>query len=55
MIRLKDMTQDYFYLDEDNYQVIGHNTNQKYKLGDEILIKIKKADFQKREIDFELA
>jgi len=55
MIRLKDMNQDYFYLDEDNYQVIGNNTNQKYKLGDEIYIKIKNADFKKREIDFELA
>ncbi|MFW5721025.1 MAG: S1 RNA-binding domain-containing protein, partial [Bacteroidota bacterium] len=55
MIRLKDMNKDYFYLDEDNYQVIGHNTNKKYKLGDTIDIRIKRADFQKREIDFELA
>ena len=55
MIRLRDLSDDYYYLDEDNYQVIGHNTKRKLKLGDEINIRIKRADFQRKEIDFELA
>lgn len=55
MIRLKDLTDDYYYLDEENYQVIGNNTGIKYKLGDEITISIKSVNFQKKEIDFELA
>jgi len=52
MVRLKDLADDYYYLDEDNYQVIGHNTKNKYKLGDEITIKIKSVDAQRKEIDF---
>jgi ribonuclease R len=52
MVRLKDLVDDYYYLDEDNYQVIGHNTKNKYKLGDQITIKIKSVDSQRKEIDF---
>ena len=53
MIRLRDLSDDYYYLDEDNYQVVGYNTKKKLKLGDPIMIRIKSADFQKKEIDFE--
>ncbi len=55
MIRLGDLDDDYYYLDEDNYQVIGHNSNRKFKLGDEINIIIKSVDAQRKEIDFVLA
>jgi len=52
MVRLKDMSDDYYYLDEDNYQVIGFNTKKHLKLGDPINIKIKTVDIQRKEIDF---
>jgi ribonuclease R len=52
MVRLKDMNDDYYYLDEDNYQVIGFNKKRKYKLGDSLMIKIKGVDAQRKEIDF---
>ncbi len=55
MIRLKDLTDDYYYLDEDNYQVIGQNTKRKFKLGDEISIQLKSVDYQRKEIDFVLS
>jgi ribonuclease R len=55
MIRMRDLSDDYYYLDEDNYQVIGNNTKRKFKLGDEIMIRLKAADFQRKELDFELA
>jgi ribonuclease R len=52
---MRDLSDDYYYLDEDNYQVIGNNTKRKFKLGDEIMIRLKAADFQRKELDFELA
>ncbi|TVQ06443.1 MAG: ribonuclease R [Bacteroidetes bacterium] len=55
MIRLKDLDDDFYYLDEDNYQVIGHNSKRKFKLGDKINIVIKSVDAQRKEIDFVLA
>jgi ribonuclease R len=54
MIRMRDLSDDYYNLDEENYQVIGYKTKRKFKLGDEINIRIKAADFQRKEIDFEL-
>ncbi len=54
LIRLSDLDDDFYYLDEDNYQVIGHNTNNKYKLGDKINVKIKSANIFKKEVDFSL-
>jgi ribonuclease R len=55
MIRLKDLEDDYYFLDEDNYQVIGQNKKKVFKLGNSIQIRIKRADFLKRELDFVLA
>lgn len=54
MIRLSDMDEDYYYLDEDNYRVLGFNTRIEYKLGNPVRIRIKRADFLKKELDFEL-
>ena len=55
MIRIADMEDDYYYLDEDNYQVVGFNSKRKYKLGDPITIVIKAVNAQRKEIDFRLA
>jgi ribonuclease R len=55
MVRLSDMADDYYYLDEDNFQVIGHNKRKVYKLGSPVKIRIKSTDFIKKELNFELA
>jgi len=54
LVRLRDISDDYYYHDEDNYQVIGHNSGRKYKLGDKVRVRIKRADILKKELDFEL-
>ncbi len=54
MVRLRDMEDDYYFLDEDNFRVIGYNTQKEYKLGDPVRIRIKRADFLKKELDFEI-
>ncbi|MDR4988752.1 MAG: ribonuclease R [Bacteroidales bacterium] len=54
MVRLRDMDDDYYYLDEENFRVVGHNTREEYKLGSPVRIRIKRADFLKKELDFEL-
>ena len=55
MVRLRDMDDDYYYLDEDNFRVIGYNKRQEFKLGSPVRIRIKRADFLKKELDFVLA
>lgn len=54
MIRLRDIEGDYFYLDEKQHRIIGHNTSRSYRLGDEINIRVTKADLVNKRIDFEL-
>ncbi|WP_207426387.1 ribonuclease R [Pedobacter sp. SYSU D00535] len=54
MVRLKDITDDFYVLDEKNYCIIGQRKKKKYQLGDEVKIRVKKVDLGKRQIDFTL-
>ena len=54
MIRLKDISDDFYVLDEKNYCIIGQRKKKKYQLGDEVRILVKKVDLSKRQIDFTL-
>jgi ribonuclease R len=54
MVRLKDMRDDFYYLDEDNYQVVGQRHGDKFKLGDRVYIVVKKIDLSKKQMDFAL-
>jgi ribonuclease R len=53
MISLKYLDDDFYYLDEENYRVIGHQFGKEYKLGDPIRIRVKKIDLAKKQMDFE--
>lgn len=52
MVRLRDITDDFYTLDEKNYAIIGQQKKKTYQLGDEVQIKVKKVDLEKRQIDF---
>lgn len=54
MIRLRDLSGDYFTFDEENYRVVGHNTGKTVNLGDKLRIQVKEADLVRRRLDFEL-
>ncbi len=55
MIRLRDLDDDFYYLDEENYKVIGHRYGNEFKLGDPIRIRVKHIDIRKKHLDYELA
>ncbi|MBB5619027.1 ribonuclease R [Pedobacter cryoconitis] len=54
MIRLKDIADDFYVLDEKNYCIVGQRKKKKYQLGDEVKVKVKRVDLSKRQIDFSL-
>ncbi len=54
MIRLRDMDDDFYILDQPNYCIIGQRRKKKYQLGDEVTIKVKSVDLVKKQIDFSL-
>jgi ribonuclease R len=55
MVPLRDLEDDRYFFDEDNYCVIGQNTNKKYQLGDKIRIRIANADLERKQLDFTIA
>jgi len=54
MVRLRDITDDFYALDEKNYAIIGQRKKKRYQLGDEVKIKVKTVNLAKRQIDFTL-
>ena len=54
MVRLRDLTDDFYVLDEKNYCIIGQRRKKKFQLGDDVTIMVKKVDLSKRQIDFSL-
>jgi ribonuclease R len=54
MIRLRDISDDFYTLDEKNYAIIGQRKKKTYQLGDEVQIRVKNVDLTKKQIDFTL-
>ena len=54
LVSIKSMSDDFYYLDEDNYQMIGQRYDHKYRLGDAVRIKVVRVDLIKKQMDFEL-
>jgi ribonuclease R len=54
MVRLRDLDDDFYFLDEENYQVIGQRFGHQYKLGDTVRVKVKRIDLSKKEMDFQI-
>ena len=51
---LRDIEGDFFEFDEQRYEIIGRSTGLRMTLGDAVRVRIKRADLQKRQLDFEL-
>lgn len=54
LVRIKDIQSDFYIFDEKQYALIGQSTKNVYQLGDEVTIKVKKADLEKKQLDFYL-
>jgi ribonuclease R len=52
LIRIRDIDDDFYELDEENYCLIGKKTKKKYQLGDLVTVELKSADLAKKQIDF---
>ena len=54
LVLLREMRSDYFEFDEKLYRLKGRATKKIYRLGDEVRIRVKKADLESKTLDFEL-
>jgi len=54
MVRLRDLDDDFYYLDEENFQVIGQRYSERLKLGDTVRIRVKRIDLARKQMDYDL-
>ncbi|MEX2362647.1 MAG: ribonuclease R, partial [Balneolaceae bacterium] len=55
MIGMSDLKTDYFVYDQKSHSLAGRKSGKRYQLGDEIRVRVKSTNLQKRQIDFALA
>lgn len=55
MIPIRDLDDDFYTFDDKNYCLVGRRYHKKYQLGDELTIKVAKANLDKKQLDFCLA
>jgi len=51
LIRFNELKDDYYYLDEDNYRIIGRQFGNMYRLGDKVNVLVKDVDMEQRQLD----
>ncbi|WP_129596224.1 ribonuclease R [Anaerophilus nitritogenes] len=54
LVRISSLVDDYYIYDEENHLFRGERTKKAYRIGDEVKIKVIRADISQREIDFTL-
>jgi ribonuclease R len=54
MVRIRDIKDDYYRFDQDEYALVGEATKNTYQLGDEVIVKVKQADLVRKHLDFTL-
>lgn len=54
MVRIKDISSDYFIFDEKQYALIGQANKKMYQLGDQVVVTVKNTDLERKHLDFNL-
>ena len=54
MIHIRELADDFYEYDEENYRIKGRSTGKVFTLGDKVNIEVVKADLQKKQLDYRL-
>ena len=54
MVPLKNLTDDFYLVNEDDFTVIGRKYSKRFSLGDNIKVKLSQIDMDNLRIDFTL-
>lgn len=55
LVSMRELNRDDFFdLDEENYCLIGRNSNKRYQLGDKVMVEVLRANLPKKQLDFAL-
>lgn len=54
LIKMEDLSDDYYFFDEINLQLIGKRTGKHFKMSDKVKVKVVNASKREKTIDFEI-
>ena len=54
MVHIRELDDDFYEYDEDNYCIRGRHSGKEYTLGDGVTVEVVKADLVKKQLDFVL-
>lgn len=54
LVRIKDLGDDFYKLDQKNYCIVGERTKKKFSLGDSLRVRLVSADLNRKTLDFKL-
>jgi len=54
MVSIKSLVDDFYEFDEEEYAIIGRNSNRKIEIGDPLKIEVLNANLSRRQLDFKL-
>ena len=55
LISLRKFDDDFYYIDEENYALVGLHNGHSFRFGDDIRVKVISVDLEKKQLDFDLA
>jgi ribonuclease R len=54
LIRMRDLSDDFYILDQKNYCLTGKHKKKKFSLGDTLRVKLVRANVAERQLDFSI-
>jgi ribonuclease R len=54
MVSMRDLTDDFYDYNEDNFSLEGKKTGKKFQLGDDLKVVVARANLARRQLDFQL-
>jgi ribonuclease R len=54
LVRMNDLTDDYYEVDKENYRLVGEKTGRIFGFGDIVRVKVKETNMARRSIDLQL-
>ncbi|MDE7411927.1 MAG: ribonuclease R, partial [Paramuribaculum sp.] len=54
LVPVRDLADDYYDFGESNYCLVGRRHGTRYRLGDEVKVKVARASLEKKQLDFVL-
>ena len=54
LIAIRKFNNDFYYIDEENYTLVGLHHGHNYRFGDTVMVRVEGVDMDRRQMDFDI-